>query len=50
MLPQNNALLREQQLKHMEEYLTEAIRTAEVLKLSKSELQDVLGTLWDARE
>lgn len=50
VLPQDNALLREQYLKQIEESLTEAIRTAELLKLNKSELLDILEALWNAKE
>ncbi|MBR1741610.1 MAG: GntR family transcriptional regulator [Lachnospiraceae bacterium] len=50
VLPRNNSLLKEQHLKHIEEYLTEAIRTAELLQLSKKEFQEILDTLWKTGE
>ena len=50
VLSQNNSLLREQHLKHIEEYLMEAIRTAGILGLKKREFQEILEALWEEEE
>ena len=50
VLPQNNALLREQYLKRIEEGLSSAIATAGVIRMEKEEFYAILEALWSAGE
>lgn len=47
VLSQNNAFLKEQYFKRIEENLSSAIATAKVIKMEKGEFQTILDTLWE---
>ncbi|MBR1820089.1 MAG: GntR family transcriptional regulator [Clostridia bacterium] len=50
VLPQSNALLREQQLRRIEESLAAAIGAAKRIGMDRAELSDILDALWRAEE
>lgn len=50
VLPQSNALLREQYLMRIEEGLNQAIETARVIRMEKEEFLAILEALWRAED
>ena len=50
VLPQSNALLREQYLMRIEEGLNQAIETARVIRMEKEEFMAILEALWRAED
>lgn len=50
VLPQDNALLREQMLRRIEESLAAAIATARRIGMDRAELSSILDALWRAEE
>ena len=50
VLPQNNALLREQHLRRVEEALSTAIGAARLIGMDRAELTCILDALWRAEE
>lgn len=47
MAPKNTELLREENLKKIEEHLTEAVRLSASCGLSREELGEMLELLWE---
>ena len=50
VLPQSNALLREQYLMRIEKGLNQAIETARVIRMEKEEFLAILEALWRAED
>lgn len=50
VLPQDNALLREQMLRRIEESLAAAIATARRIGMDRAELSSILDALWRTEE
>lgn len=48
VLPQNNAFLREQYLKRIEDSLASAISAAQTISMNRKELDSLIDILWQA--